>query len=140
MATVQEIVEAVDTYLELSTSLDITCIKGYPDFRQPAIAPPIAALYYGGSVGSGEDVHKRVGAASNAMVLTLGIYASNEIELFSLAEKLNTVRQARPQLAAATEFVRLLVGDDERTPPAEDDPKELRHFIECNLVVTYETT
>lgn len=142
MATLQQRVDALDNYIESSAGLEINCIKGYPDFAQPALTTPLAALFYGGSQARSEGVRRRIGAGSRAMVLTLGVYASNEIELFSLAQKLQTIRDNRPVLTAGSggeaEQIKIYAGDDERLPPDADDPKELRHYITCPVVVAHE--
>lgn len=134
MATLRQIVEALDTYLETAAGLGITCVKGYPDFRQPNLAPPVAALFYGGSSAARPEAARgRVGSSSPAVTLTLGVYASDEVNLLELAEKVQAIRKAKPVLSAGTGSAagqyRLILGDDERTPPDAEDPKELRHFI-----------
>lgn len=141
MATLQQVIEAFDSYVEGSSGLGITCIKGFPDFRQPEISAPIAAIFYSGSQG-GEALPKRIGASSTAVSLTLAIYARHEVELFELAEKLHGMRTARIALTAGSggsaRTVRVLIGEDERLAPAEDDPKELRHYVSCGVVLGYE--
>lgn len=142
MATLQQKIDALDTYLESASGLEINCIKGYPDFRQPGITTPLAALFYGGSQARADGVRKRIGASPAALVLTLGVYASNEVNLFSLAEKLQTLREARPELTAGSggsaEKIKIYLGDDERQPPDAEDVKEIRHFISCPVVLAYE--
>lgn len=141
MATLQQKIEALDTFIESGSGLGINCVKGYPDFEQPTITTPLAALFYGGSQGRAE-VRKRIGASPAALVVTLGIYASNEANLFYLAEKLQTMREARPVLTAGSgdtaEKIKIYVGDDERQPPDAEDVKEVRHFITCPVVLAYE--
>lgn len=134
MATLRQMIEALDTYLETAGALGITCIRGFPDFRQPNLTPPIAALFYAGSSAARpETARGRVGSSSPAVTLTLGVYATDEVNLFELAEKLQAIRKARPVLSAgsgsAAGQYRLVLGDDERTPPDAEDPRELRHFI-----------
>lgn len=134
MATLRQIIEALDTYLETAGALGITCVKGFPDFRQPNLVPPVAALFYAGSSAARpETARGRVGSSSPAVTLTLGVYATDEVNLLELAEKLQAIRKARPVISAGTgsaaQKLHLVIGDDERTPPDAEDPKELRHFI-----------
>lgn len=141
MATpvLQDVIDALDTYIEGSSGLEISCIKGYPDFRQPSIAPPVAALFYGGSAEADSGtVRKRVGGASQQVALTLGIYANNEIGLFGLAAKLQAMRRSRFTLTVNSQTVHVYIGDDEREAPDEDAPKELRHFVTCAIVLAFE--
>ena len=138
MTTFREIVDALDAFVESADGLGLTCIKGYPDFRQLNLQPPVTALFYAGSQSQVEGVRKRVGASMTAVVVTLGIYAANEAQLFELAFRLQTIRERRPKLTAGSTKVQIYVGDDERTPPDEDAPKEERHFITCPVVLAYE--
>jgi len=142
VATLRQVIEALDSYIETADGLGITCIKGYPDFARPDVTPPVAALFYSGSQGQGEPARKRVGASATAVSVTLGVYASNEVELFELAEKLQHLRAARPQVVAGSggsaQKVRLYALDDERVPPDEEAPKEARHVITCPVVISYE--
>lgn len=141
MATpaLKDVIDALDTYIESANGLEITCIKGYPDFRQPDLSPPIAALFYGGSAEADSGlVRKRVGAALQQVVLTLGVYANNEVGLFSLAAKLQAMRRKRITLTVDSQTIHVYIGDDEREPPDEDAPKELRHLITCPVVVAFE--
>ncbi len=141
MATLREILDALDTFLESSSGLNITCLKGYPDFRRGNITTPICAIFYGGSArADAGQIRQRVGASMTQTVITLGVYASNEINLFNLAESLQGLRDARPQLTAGSDSqpVRVYVGDDEREPPDEEAPKEMRHVIIAPLVLAFE--
>lgn len=142
MATLRQIVDALDNFVESASGLQITCIKGYPDFRQLNLDPPIAALFYGGSA-AGQAIPGAIGRGQKSLVLTLGVYGSDEVNLFSLMEKLGTMRKIRPlKLTAGSggsaQEVRAFVGDDERVPPDVEDPKELRHFVQCPVVLVYE--
>lgn len=138
MATITQMVEALDTYLESSSGLEIDCIKGYPDFLHPAITTPLCALFYAGSAAEVE-VRKRVGASSKAVVLTMAIYATDEINLLVLVQKLHTMRSTRPvNLTADGDNIKLYFGEDERTPPDAGDVKEVRHLITCAAVMIYE--
>lgn len=136
----REIIDALDTYIESAGGLEITCIKGYPDFGRPDITTPIAALFYAGSAdGDSAVVRRRVGAAGQQVVMTLGVYAAHEVQLLELAAKLQTMRQGRPVVTASTgEKAKIYVGDDERNPPDEAAPKEERHLITCPLVLSLE--
>lgn len=138
----REIIDALDTYIESASGLEITCIKGYPDFGRPDITPPIAALFYAGSAtGDSATVRRRVGAGTQQVVVTLGVYAAHEVQLFELAAKLQTIRKDRPIVTASTgEKVKIYVGDDERNPPDEAAPKEERHLITCPLVLSLEVS
>lgn len=141
MATLRQIVDAFDEYIEGGDGLGIVCIKGFPDFRQLNLQPPIAALFYAGSsAGQSDQVRKRIGASTSATVVTLGIYASNEIELFELMLRLQAIRARKPVLAAGSpaQQVRVYVGDDERVEPDEDSPKEERHWVRAAVVLAYE--
>jgi len=140
MATLKQVIDAFDNYVEGATGLGINCIKGFPDFRQPTLATPLAALFYGGS-GSGSDaVRKRIGASAQAVVVTLGIYASDEVNLFSLAEKLQDMRRRSPIIltAGSSDQVLAYIGEDQRNTPDAEAPKELRHFTNCSVVLVYE--
>jgi len=135
----QDVIDALDTYIESASGLEITCIKGYPDFRQPSISPPVAALFYAGSAeAESGTVAKRIGGARQQVVVTLGIYANNEVGLFSLAAKLQAMRRRRVTLTVDSQKIYVYIGDDERDPPDEDAPKELRHLVTCPIVVAFE--
>lgn len=137
----REIVDALDNYIETPSGLNITCIKGFPDFQRGNIQPPIAALFYGGSDQATSDaVRKRVGASAEAIVVNLGIYATDEVNLLTLAQKLQTMRRKRPiTLTASTgEKIKAYVGPDERPTPDEDTPKEERHYFTAPIVLSIE--
>lgn len=137
----REIVDAFDNFIESADGLAITCIKGFPDFEHGNIQPPIAALFYGGSdQPTADQVRKRVGAAVNGTVVNLGIYAANEVQLFELAQRLQTMRRTRPlELTATTgEKIRVYIGADERPTPDDETVKEARHFITAPVVLAYE--
>lgn len=139
MATLRQIVDAFDEYIESSDGLGISCLKGFPDFRQLNLQPPVVALFYAGSsVGQADQVRKRLGASASAVVVTLGVYASNEIQLFELMMRLQAMRLRKPQLLAGGQPVRVYVGDDERIEPDEDTSKEERHWVRCPVVLSYE--
>jgi len=138
MATLREIVDALGAYIETDDGLSVTCVKGYPDFRQLNLSPPMAALFYGGSASAGE-VPGAVGRSRKALALSLAVYASNEVNLFALMQKLHELRARRVTLTAGDDSqpVQLYVGQDERQIPDPDDPKELRHWVICPVVLAY---
>lgn len=137
----REIIDALDTFIESADGLNINCVKGFPDFERDNIQPPQAAIFYGGSGQGGDQVRGRVGAATRAVVVTLGIYAAHEVGLFELAQKLQAIRKDRPVLTATTgEKVRVHVGDDERPTPDEESTKEERHYITCPIVLAFSET
>jgi hypothetical protein len=137
--TLRQVIEALDTYIESVNGLGITCIKGYPDFRQPTITTPLAALFYAGSNANTEAVRKRLGGSVEAVPMTLGVYASDEVNLFSLAEKLQSMRRRSPlALAIGSDQAQVYVGADERTPPDDEAPKEARHITTATLILAYE--
>lgn len=141
MATFRQMVDAFDTYIESGDGLGIVCIKGFPDFRQLNLTPPLAAIFYAGSqAGQAGEIRKRIGASVSAVVLTLGVYAANEVELFELAMMLQAIRSAKPVLSAGldNQKIRVYVGDDERVEPEEDSPKEERHWVRASVVLAYE--
>jgi hypothetical protein len=143
MATLREIIDALDTFIESAEGLGLTCIKGYPDFARANLQPPIAALFYGGSSEQAQaaGVRKRVGASTTAVIVSLGVYAANEVQLFELAFKLQAIRQRRPVLnvGSGSQEVKVYLGDDERTPPDEEATKEERHLVTCPVVLAVET-
>jgi hypothetical protein len=136
----REIIDALDSFIESSQGLNISCIKGFPDFERDNLRPPVAALFYGGSdQATADTIRKRVGASTVATVVNLGLYAAHEVQLFELAERLQSIRASRPQLTASTgEKIRLYAGADERTPPDEEAIKEERHAITCPIVLAVE--
>jgi len=140
MATLREMITALDTFVESSSGLNINCIKGYPDFRRDNISTPLSALFYGGSSVGDNTTVSRIGASKTSVVVTLGVYASNEVELFELAALLQALRKTPVSLTAGTDsqLVRVYFGDDEREPPDDEAPKELRHVLTCGLVMNYE--
>lgn len=141
MATLREMVDALDTFIESGDGLGIVCIKGFPDFRQLNLTPPLAALFYAGSQeGEAGNVRRRVGASASAIVLTLGVYASNEVELFELMLLLQAVRKSKPVLSAGAtnQKIKIYIGDDERVEPDTESPKEERHWVRASVVVAYE--
>lgn len=141
MATIREMVDALDTFIESGDGLGVVCIKGFPDFRQLNLQPPLAALFYAGSrEGQASDVRRRIGVSASTVVLTLGVYASNEAELFELMMALQQVRKNKPVLSAGVtnQKVRIYVGDDERIEPDEESPKEERHWVRAAVVLAYE--
>lgn len=138
MATIVEMVEALDTYIESASGLNIDCIKGYPDFLRPEITTPISALFYAGS-GEAIEIRKRVGASSKVVALTLAIYATDEINLLTLVQSLHAMRNIKPiNLTADGDNIKLYFGEDERTPPDDGDVKEIRHLVMCTAVMVYE--
>lgn len=141
MATLRQIIQAFSDYVESAPGLGLTCIKGYPDFARLNLQPPVSAVFYGGSAVPGADTaRKRVGASATAVNLVLGIYAANEVNLFELAAKLQTMREGRVVLTAGTDNlkIKVYVGADERQPPDADAVKEERHVITCPVVLVYE--
>lgn len=137
----REIVGALGTYIESANGLNITCIRGFPDFQRDNIQPPIAALFYGGSdQATGDTARKRVGASAEAIVINLGVYALHEVQLFELAQRLQAMRRKRPiTLTASTgEKIKAYVGPDERPAPDEDTVKEERHYITAPIVLSIE--
>jgi hypothetical protein len=137
MATIQEIIEALDTYLEGVNGLGITFVRGYPDFRRPDISPPIGAIFY---AGSREITTRRVGAALKSLAVTVAVYAGDESALFGYAGSLADLRKEKIILSAGSgsDQVWLEVDQDERQPPEPDDPKELRHMLTCEMILIYE--
>lgn len=138
-ATLRQIVDALDTYIEGADGLGINCIKGFPDFQRDNLKPPVAALFYAGSqAGQSDQVRKRVGASVSAVVVTLGVYASNEVELFEQAMRLQAMRTRKIILTVSGQQIRVYIGDDERVEPDQESPKEERHWVRCAVVLAYE--
>lgn len=142
MATLRDMVEAFSELVQSADDgLGIPCRKGFPDFSTLNLRPPLAALFYAGSrEGQAGEVRKRIGASVSAVVVTLGVYAANEVELFELAMMLQQIRERKPVLSAGldNQKIRVYVGDDERVEPDEDAPKEERHWIRAAVVLAYE--
>ena len=139
MATLQEIVAAFDGFIEGSSGLGLGCIKGWPDFRNPNLKPPLAALFYSGSASQGQVRRRRVGQSTKIISLTLGIYATNEVQLFEVAQKLQTLREQVISLSAGDDAlpVEVVFADDTRPTPEPDDVKELRHYVECPILLAW---
>lgn len=142
MATLLEVIQATIDFLESSNGLGIRCIKGEPDFRRPKLSPPVSAVLYAGSSETGQAVAtaRRIGSGLNAIAIALQIYATDEINLFELAEILGGLRRRKniKLTAGADNDIRLAFGGDERIPADPDDQKELRHAIACPVVISYE--
>jgi hypothetical protein len=141
MATLQEIVTAFDAFVESADGLGLGCIKGYPDFRNPNLNPPLAAIFYSGSNSQAAQARRRVGQSTKVISLTLGVYATHEVELFEVAQQLQALRAQPISLTAgsggAAQQVQVIWGDDVRPAPDPDDVKELRHYIECPVFLIY---
>lgn len=140
MATLQEIVEAFDAFVESGSGLGLGCIKGYPDFRNPNLNPPLAAIFYSGSNSQAAQVRRRrVGQSTKIVALTLGVYATHEVQLFEVAQQLQALRERVITLTAGSDNLPVEVAllDDVRPAPDPDDPKELRHYIECPVLLAY---
>jgi len=139
MATLREIVDSLDNFIESASGLNISCIKGYPNFRNPQLNPPLAALFYQGS-SQAAQVRRRIGASTKPVGLTLGIYATDEINLLGLVDLLHDIRERQIILTAGSDSqkVEVRLGDDERAVPEADDPDELRYFVTCPVVLSYE--
>lgn len=139
MATLQEIVTAFDAFVESDDGLGLGCIKGYPDFRNPNLNPPLAAIFYSGSNSQAAQARRRVGQSTKVISLTLGVYATHEVGLFEVAQQLQALR-AQPVILTAgsdAQQVQVIWGDDVRPAPDPDDVKELRHYIECPVLLIY---
>ncbi len=140
MATFYEMIQAVESFIAGSEGLNVTTIKGYPDFQHKTIDPPLASIFYGGS-GVSASI-RRIGKTTHTPVLTLGYYGENEIDLFNKAETLQGLREKTIKLTAGSgdqaQTIVLRVGDDERDPPDENAPKEVRHALTCLLTIIYE--
>jgi len=139
MATLQEIVAAFDAFIESADGLGLGCIKGYPDFRNPNLNPPLAAIFYSGSNSQAAQARRRVGQSSKVVAITLGVYATNEVQLFEVAQQLQALREQVINLSAGSDAqqVRVVLADDVRPAPDPDDVKELRHYIECPALLVY---
>ena len=139
MATLQEIVAAFDAFIESADGLGLGCIKGSPDFRNPNLNPPLAAIFYSGSNSQAAQARRRVGQSSKVVAITLGVYATNEVQLFEVAQQLQALREQVINLSAGSDAqqVRVVLADDVRPAPDPDDVKELRHYIECPALLVY---
>jgi len=137
MATLVQIINELDDFIESAEGLALACIKGFPDFKNPNLSIPVSAIYYTGSSEAGESP-RRVGDSRKFIVINLAVYAANEVDLIGHAQNLQALRRSRVELATGdgTEL-KVIFGEDERLEPAADDPKELRHVIECQLVISY---
>lgn len=138
MATLREMIDAFIEAMEGAGGLGLGCIKGYPDFRNPNLNPPLAAVFYAGSRSQGE-ARRRIGQSTKTVALTVGVYCTNEVQLFEQAQRLAALRAGRLVVTAGTDHlpVEVTFGDDERLAPAPDDPAELRHSLECPVLLSY---